>query len=327
MDVEESLHQKPHEVCITEDTESIDLEWFENTKLNRVKNGIRCLLQVGVRDWESLATSPSMIQKGVCETVAEVMDAEVEREDEMHPSKRPRVVDRVHIHVPPQVEPKNRDFDMNEFLRSCPNPVVSSVLGDSEIIRRAAVRGGYPVMKSRFLNFGDDVHDQWVRVRITATVQRIQPRLLILVFPSRVWSPILNYATSPRVREWSDRERKAELAILYWVVSLGEIQETAGNMFLVENPVGATSGNQHSIQRVRNAPSVFEDISHLCMFGVKDPQSHQETRQVLDKQSRAVKICRSTVPEQTCSRTGERSHECVSGFCSLAHAHLGTSSD
>ena len=93
---------------------------------------------------------------------------------------------------------------------------------------------------------------------------------------------------SPRVREWSDRERKAELAILYWVVTLCEIQDTAGNMFLVENPVGATSWNQHSIQRVRNAPSVFEDISHLCMFGVKDPQSHQETRQVLDKQSRAV---------------------------------------
>ena len=167
MDVEESLHQKPREVCITEDTESIDLEWFENTKLNRVKNGIRCLLQVGVRDWESLATSPSMIQKGFCETVAEVMDAEAEREDEMHPSKRPRVVERVLIHVPPMVEPKNRDL-----------------------------RRGYPVMKSRFLNFGDDVHDQWVRVRITATVQKIQPRLLILVFPSRVWSPILNYATS-----------------------------------------------------------------------------------------------------------------------------------
>ena len=49
-----SLHQKPREVCITEDTVSIDLGWFENTKLNRVKNGTRYLLQVGVRDWESL---------------------------------------------------------------------------------------------------------------------------------------------------------------------------------------------------------------------------------------------------------------------------------
>ena len=37
MDAEGPLYQKPREVCITEDTESIDLGWFENTKLNRVK--------------------------------------------------------------------------------------------------------------------------------------------------------------------------------------------------------------------------------------------------------------------------------------------------
>ena len=64
MDVEESLHQKPREVCISADTASIDLVWIENTKLNRVKNGTRCLIQVGVRDWKSMGTSPSMIHKG-----------------------------------------------------------------------------------------------------------------------------------------------------------------------------------------------------------------------------------------------------------------------
>ena len=79
MDDEGSMHQKSNEVCITEDAESIDLGWFENTKLNRVMNGNRCLLQVGVRDWESPGTSPSRIQQGFCETVAEVTDAEVER--------------------------------------------------------------------------------------------------------------------------------------------------------------------------------------------------------------------------------------------------------
>ena len=57
MDAEGSLHQKPREACVAEDTESIDLGWFENTKLNRVKNGTRCLLQVGIRAWQSLGTS------------------------------------------------------------------------------------------------------------------------------------------------------------------------------------------------------------------------------------------------------------------------------
>ena len=151
------------------------------------------------------------------------MDDEAEGEGEIHPSKRQRVAKRVPIHVPPDVEPENHDFDVNEFLRSSPNPVVASVFGDSQIFRRAAVRRGYPVMKSRFLNFGDDVHDQSVRERILATVQRIQPRLLGLAFPSRVWSPILNYATSPRVRKRIDRGGAAELTILDWLVSLCEV--------------------------------------------------------------------------------------------------------
>ena len=75
----------------------------------------------------------------------------------------------------------------SDFLRSSLNLFVASVFfGDSEIIRSAAARRGYPVMKSRFLNFGDDVHDvhdQSVRERITAMVQRIARRLLILGTP------------------------------------------------------------------------------------------------------------------------------------------------
>ena len=111
---------------------------------------------------------------GFCETVAEVGDAEAGREDEMHPStKKPRVAERVPTHVQPEVEPRDHDFNVNEFLLSSPNPVVVLVFGESEKIRRAAARRGYPVMKSRFLNFGDDVHDQLVRERIMATVRRI----------------------------------------------------------------------------------------------------------------------------------------------------------
>ena len=37
MDAEGSLREKPREVCITKDTESIDLGWFENTKLKHVR--------------------------------------------------------------------------------------------------------------------------------------------------------------------------------------------------------------------------------------------------------------------------------------------------
>ena len=151
-----------------------------------MKNGTRCLLQVGVRDWESLGAFLSRIQT-FCETVAEVMDAEVEGEDEVHPSKRPRVAERVSLHVPSEVEPQRRDFHAKQIIRSSPNPVVASV-GDSERVQRAPVRRGHPVLKHRFPNFEDDIHDQPVTERITDTIPRIPSRLLMLAFPSRIWS-------------------------------------------------------------------------------------------------------------------------------------------
>ena len=144
--------------------------------------------------------------KGFCETIAEVMDAEAEGKDDIHPSERPRVEERVDFPVPHEAEPQKLDSDVNEFLRSSPNPFVASVFGDCEVIRRAAVRRGYPVMRSRFPNIGDDIHGQSVRERITDAIQRVPPRLLILTFPSRVWSPNLNYATSRGQRERIDRK-------------------------------------------------------------------------------------------------------------------------
>ena len=124
IDAEGSLHQKPREVRITEDTESIDLRWFDNTKSNRVKK----------RHSMSVIRGRSRLG-GFCETVAEVMDAEAGGEDEVHPSnKKPRVAERVPMNVPLEVEPRDHDFNVNEFLRSSPNPVVALVFGESEII-------------------------------------------------------------------------------------------------------------------------------------------------------------------------------------------------
>ena len=52
-------------------------------------------------------------------------------------------------------------------------------------------------------------------------------------------------------------------------------------MFLVENPVGASSWNQSSIKRLRSAPFSFEGMSHLCMFGVKDPRSQRALKRLV----------------------------------------------
>ena len=138
-------------------------------------------------------------------------------------------------------------------------------------------------------------------------VQRIAPRLLTLAFPRRVWSPILNCATSRRMREGIDRERAAELAILDWVVSLCETPETARNMFSVENPVGAASWNQAFIQRLRSAPILSEDLSHLCMFGVKDPRSRRALKRPVRSLTNSPHLLRLVV--RKCPNKDHRWHD------------------
>ena len=110
-------------------------------------------------------------------------------------------------------------------------------------------------MKSRFLNFGDEIHDRSVRVRITATVQKVPPRLSVLDFPSCVWSPILNCATSPRVRERTG------------LFLCPKYRRRPGKCLSCKIPWAPRAGI--------NFPSRHFGTSHLCMFGVKDPRSRR----------------------------------------------------
>ena len=159
-------------------------------------------------------------------------------------------------------------------------------------------------MRSRFLNFGDDIHDQLVKERISRVrfnefhydliFGTLQPRLV-------ADSQLCHFSSSES--GLIENERQSWQSWNGWCPC--EIQEATGNMFLVEKPAGASRWNQASIKRLRNAPS----------------------RQVFDKQSTALEICLVEVPEQACSWTGERTHERLSEFVCMAHTRLGASGD
>ena len=91
-----------------------------------------------------------------------------------------------------------------------------------------------------------------------------------------------------------------------------------GTCFSWKNHVGASSWNQ-----VFGAlPSRFEGFSHLFMFGVKDPRSRRALKRdvrYLTNSPQLMKFVMRKCPEQTCSWTGGRTHECLSEFVSLAH--------
>ena len=88
-----SLHQKPRAVCNTEDVESIGLVWFENTKLQPCEEWHSMFVTGGRPRLEITGhISVTNAKKGFCETVAEVMDAEEEGEDEFILRKATRPV-------------------------------------------------------------------------------------------------------------------------------------------------------------------------------------------------------------------------------------------
>ena len=66
------------------------------------------------------------------------MDAEVEGEDELHPAKRLRVAERVPLHVPPEVEPQNRDFDVKKIFGQVQILLWRQFFGDSENSKRSS---------------------------------------------------------------------------------------------------------------------------------------------------------------------------------------------
>ena len=128
------VHRNPRDDCVDEDPEFIGLWWLVNATLDPSKNGARCSLQVGLREWDAHGTSPSKIQHGLCETPTEVMDAELEGKDVLHPSRRPGVAEPAPVRAPPKAEPEmprrelpNPVFVVNDFYRPSPNPVVATI--------------------------------------------------------------------------------------------------------------------------------------------------------------------------------------------------------
>ena len=173
MEVKESQHQKPREVCITEGTESIDLEWFENTTLSRVKMGLDVCYRLAFATGNHWAHLRRLFNRCFAKRWQKLWMPKLKGKTRfiLQKDHEWRNVFLYTSHL--RSSQRNHDVNVSELLRSSPNPVVASVFGDSERIRRAAVCRGYNVMKFRFLNFGDDVHDHVVTGRIMATDQRI----------------------------------------------------------------------------------------------------------------------------------------------------------
>lgn len=56
-------------------------------------------------------------------------------------------------------------------------------------------------------------------------------------------------------------------------MQLCQYQIGQGNVFLFEQPIGASSWEEPDVKAVMNHPEVFAVILDQCMFNLKDPES------------------------------------------------------
>ena len=131
-------------------------------------------------------------------------------------------------------------------------------------------RWGWTSMEPVDQIYGTDLHVEENRRYIVDWIRKMKPRLVIISYPCKLWSPITNigYSTKQAQRRLHAR-RLREKPFLELTEEIFEHQIQQGNDALGENPLNSASFKEPEIQRILSHPEVYTGIGHGCRFGIK----------------------------------------------------------
>ncbi|CAK0805201.1 unnamed protein product [Prorocentrum cordatum] len=184
------------------------------------------------------------------------------------------------------------------------------------------VRGLQPIDKF----FGQDFKIQQERRNVLSTIDKWQPRLVVIQLPCRLWTLLnrnVNYKDRAEVLEGLQDE---ERCFLTFAADIFNKQKHYGNHALLENPATADSFCEDVIMQLRQ--DNYECTSNMCMFGMvgKDglPMKKLVRSQVYTWQL-ADAICRGLTrviePEEFCHGVQICSYYPVSYDKPASHVH------
>lgn len=124
-------------------------------------------------------------------------------------------------------------------------------------------RWGWTTCQPIDLVYGSDLNCQDERKSVLDFIRTHRPRLVIVSYPRKLWSPINNIsAVTSQDKRRREKKRRKELPFLRLTEDIFNLQLSLGGDALGKNPLPSESFKKPPIQRILTHPQVFAGVGH-----------------------------------------------------------------
>ena len=145
---------------------------------------------------------------------------------------------------------------------------IVEVFGGFGEISMQAHRQGLFALQPYDSTYGCDLRDPQQVESLEQDMVRWNPRLIVIEFPCRVWSPLQRLAAGNSLEKRRELRRRQleDKPFLQLTERLFEMQLAKDDEALAENPWTSMARKEPEIQRLENDPRCYVALSHQCRF-------------------------------------------------------------
>ena len=204
---------------------------------------------------------------------------------------------------------ENQVFAMEVSL---PDPFVTEVFTDTELIAAAARRFGLNAGDSLTLKTGWDFLQPSRREAALSVIAATKPEVVILAFPCGPWSPLHRLNPPPDLAE----RREAARQLVLFAIEVAELQMNTGRHFMIENPLPSAAWQLEELQAFMNRPDVLSVVVDMCAFNLRAAtgELHRKRTRLLTSSQALV----SSMMNKKCA--GDHEHAPVIGGSKVTEA-------
>ena len=188
-------------------------------------------------------------------------------------------------------------------------PDCLEVFAGKAVVSDQFSRWGWHTAEPVDLEYGTDLRVEETRTWLLEWTKAHRPRLVIVAYPCRLWSPLTNMQyNTPQAKRRLARLRKQDMPFLNLCEEIFNIQIGHGDDALAENPLTSASFTTEPIKRTLQHPTVYTAVSHGCQFGMKHPKNGKPLLKPTLWFSTSVEICEQLARKCT-NGQGNNTHE------------------
>ena len=160
-----------------------------------------------------------------------------------------------------------------------PDPFITEVYADTEPVAKEARRRGLRAGQSLTLSTSWDFFLEEHRQAAKLVVEQTAPYVLVLAFPCRPWSLLMNLNVKVDVAAI----RAAARVLVVFAVELAFLQLLGGRHFILENPLTSMAWQLDEMKQLLSEPSVHKVVIDQCYFGLMNERGelHRKATQLV----------------------------------------------